>query len=397
MSNFLVAFDKCKGSLTSHDLCNLAETVLKGRFPNSTISKVPLTDGGEGFVQILTEAGRGSFHDLQVIDSIGREKLVNFGICDIRNLNSRVIEYLDLPKQGKLAIVEMAVAAGLADLPTEKRNPWETSTYGVGQILKETGKLGVDAVLLGIGGSSTNDAGIGALSALGANFEYDSEESLDIPYPSTWSSIKAVKFDDLVELPPIKVACDVGNTLFGENGATSCYGPQKGLSLDEIIQFEEELKKILTSFTPYFPDALDKSNKKGSGAAGGMGYGLSLAYDVSLVEGFNLVSNWFGVDKQIQEANFVITGEGRFDKSSLYGKGPFEILRLADGCKTPSLIMAGSVEEEAVTTVSRQFQFCDVIAFGRPDWTLDKNLYFAKEQFTETLHKFVFPEIDECV
>ena len=396
MSTFLVAFDKCKGSLSSHQLCNLAETVLKDRFPDSDVRKVPLTDGGDGFVEILTEAGKGRFHDTWVVDSIGREKKVNFGVCEIQNLNRQVIEYLELPKYGKLAIVEMAVAAGLADLPVEKHNPWETSTFGVGQILKETAKLGVDSVLLGIGGSSTIDAGIGALSALGACFEYNGVQSARIPYPSSWSSITGVNFDDLAKLPPIKVACDVGNILLGENGATSCYGPQKGLVKNEIILFEEELKKILTSFTPYFPDALEKSKNNGSGAAGGLGYGLSLVYDVSLVQGFNLIRDWFSIDQQIQEASFVITGEGRFDKSSLYGKGPFEILRLSDDYRTPSLIMAGSVDKESVAEVFRQYQSCDVIAFGRSDWTLDKNLHFAKEQFSKTLHEYNFPKINAC-
>lgn len=390
MNRFLVAFDKCKGSLSAHELCNLGEKVLTERYPNSEICKVPLTDGGEGFALILTEAGKGKIHQVQVHDSLGREKNAHFGICEIPNLNERVIKYLNLPNQGRLAIIEMAEAAGLADIPVDQRNPWKTSTYGVGEILKAAVEHGTDVILLGIGGSSTNDAGMGALAALGATFINQEGEPVRFPYPSSWASIVDVNFDQLVNLPPVRIACDVDNILLGQNGATACYGPQKGLAEEQVNQFEEIIRNLLTSLSSTFPDVFEKSKVKGSGAAGGMGYGLSLAYNVSLVQGFNLVRDWFGIEEQIHEATLVITGEGRFDKTSLSGKGPFEILRLADGKNTPSLVIAGSVDEESVGEVSKDFRFCDIVAFGRKDWTLEKNLSLAEEQFTKTLLEYNF-------
>lgn len=397
MNKFLVAFDKCKGSLTAHELCNLAENVLLERFPESEIYKVPLTDGGEGFAQILTEAGKGKIHQIQVGDSLGREKKAHFGICEIPSLNERVIKYLNLPDQGKLAIIEMAEAVGLADVPVDQRNPWETSTYGVGQMLKAAVEHGADIILLGIGGSSTNDAGMGALAALGTTFFTQQGEPVSFPCPSSWTSIVDVNFDQLVNLPPVRIACDVDNVLLGQNGATACYGPQKGLAEEQIDQFEQEIRNLLTSLSSTFPDVFEKSKVNGSGAAGGMGYGLSLAYDVSLVQGFNLVSDWFGIDEQIHDATLVITGEGRFDKTSLSGKGPFEILRLADGKNTHSLVMAGSVDEESAGEVSKKFRFCDVVAFGRKDWTLEKNLSLAEEQFTKTLLEYNFPDLGKTL
>ena len=391
MNKFLVAFDKCKDSLSAPEICDLAERVLIKRFPETRVTKVPLTDGGEGFVQILSAEVEASIESVKVMNSIGKETTAKFGLCKIEKLHSSIIKELHLPTSGNLAILEMAECVGLADLPNELRNPWETSTFGVGQLLRKTADLGVDAILLGIGGSSTNDIGLGALVALGATIKNQNNEKVTFPYPLNWSDVSEIDFDDLVELPPITIACDVENKLLGESGATAVYGPQKGLAVEDIGKFEDEIKRILTLINSKISKVFEKSNAIGSGAAGGMGYGLSLFYNVSMINGFDLISSWFSIDELMKNADFVITGEGRFDKTSLNGKGPFEVIRQSSQSDIPSLVLAGSVDNEVKRHVKGKFNNCDLLAFGRSDWTLEKNLLLARDQFTSSLQNYPFP------
>ena len=394
MAHFLVACDKCKGSLSAFEMCNLAESVLSERFPTSGVTKVPLTDGGEGFCEILTLGAQGVLHSIEVLDSVGSKQKVQYGICDVEKLSPKVIKFLNLPSCGNLGIVEMAQAAGLADLPESKRNPWETSTFGVGQILKEVAGFGVDVILLGIGGSSTNDIGIGALNALGLSLKSHDNNEISFPIPSAWKNVAGIDIDGLDSLPPIRIACDVDNQLFGKTGATAQYGPQKGLAEKDIEKFQEQIKRILKILESHRTDIFELSKSKGSGAAGGMGFGLSIFYDVSLVHGFDLISSWFEIDHKIEEADYVITGEGRFDQTSLCGKGPFEIIRLSNLKDTPSLVMAGSVDPKTAIEISGKFTGCDLIPFGRSDWSLDKNLSRANQNFTETLTGYEFPNLN---
>ena len=393
MANFLVACDKCKGSLSAFEVCSLAKYVLQQRFPGSQIVEVPLTDGGEGFTDILTCGATGLFHPIKVKDSIGNQKQAKIGLCEIAKLPASVTQALELPSSGKLAIVEMAQSAGLADLTSDQRNPWQTSTYGVGQMLLEAARLGVDAILLGIGGSSTNDIGLGALHALGLSIRNEMHEEIPFPSPSTWTNIRNLDAESLSDLPPIRIACDVENQLLGEFGATAQYGPQKGLPKSEIGLFESEIKDLLNLLKSKEPKTFDLAKANGSGAAGGMGFGLSLFYEVSLVQGFQLISSWFEIEKKIKKADFVITAEGRFDQTSMDGKGPYEIVKVAQQNSTQSLVIAGSVDDKVAVQLSKNFPDCSFISFGRSDWTMEKNLSCARENFLSTLLKYPFSDL----
>ena len=393
MANFLVACDKCKGSLSAFEVCSLAKSVLQQRFPGSQIVEVPLTDGGEGFTDILTCGATGLFHPIKVKDSIGNQKQAKIGLCEIAKLPASVTQALELPSSGKLAIVEMAQSAGLADLTSDQRNPWRTSTYGVGQMLLEAARLGVDAILLGIGGSSTNDIGLGALHALGLSIRNEMHEEIPFPSPSTWTNIRNLDAESLSDLPPIRIACDVENQLLGEFGATAQYGPQKGLPKSEIGLFESEIKDLLNLLKSKEPKTFDLAKANGSGAAGGMGFGLSLFYEVSLVQGFQLISSWFEIEKKIKKADFVITAEGRFDQTSMDGKGPYEIVKVAQQNSTQSLVIAGSVDDKVAVQLSKNFPDCSFISFGRSDWTMEKNLSCARENFLSTLLKYPFSDL----
>ena len=393
MANILVACDKCKGSLSAFEICSLAKSVLQKRFPSSCVTEAPLTDGGEGFTDILTQEAAGRLHSLEVRDSIGNHSEVQIGICEITNLPPAVVETLNIPSLGKLAIVEMAQAAGLADLASHQRNPWNTSTYGVGQMLGQAAQLGVDAILLGIGGSSTNDIGLGALHALGLSIRNDKQEEISFPCPSTWKNIRDLNQEHLSNLPPIRIACDVENQLLGEFGATAQYGPQKGLPKEEIGLFESEIKSLLKLLELQESKTFDLAKVNGTGAAGGMGFGLSLFYDVSLVQGFELISSWFEIENKIKQADFVITAEGRFDQTSMDGKGPYQIIKTSQRHSTASLVIAGSIDQQVVSKASTNFPDCSFVSFGRSDWPIEKNLSCARENFVTTLEEFSFPPL----
>jgi glycerate kinase len=256
--------------------------------------------------------------------------------------------------QGNIAVIEMSSIAGLADLMVQERNPWLTSTFGVGQLLEHCDKFEVSLILLGIGGSSTNDMGVGALSSLGVKFMDRDGHPVPFPSPETWSNIKEISTENLSTLPPIRIACDVSNQLLGEGGATYQFGLQKGLYPDRKQEMEEEMLHMSAALATAFQKPLSFREQEGSGAAGGVGYGLSLAFDTSFVSGFSLISKWFNLEEAVKESDLILTGEGRFDRTSLYGKGPFEIIRMASNYGKNIILLAGSVESEAVEGMQNQ-------------------------------------------
>ena len=376
----LLAFDKCKNSLTAAELCSLGEELLRKEKDN-VASSIPLTDGGEGFVEILTRGAKGIFEQYLVRDSLAREKLVKVGICKADSLSETVHRFLDLKGSEKLAVIEMASVAGLADLKMNERNPWKTSTLGIGDLLGKVSQDGADAILLGIGGSSTNDAGLGALVSLGLRFFDSDGREVANPSPEKWSSIAEVDSKNLSYLPPLFIACDVENKLLGKKGATYQFAQQKGLHEKDLPVLEQKMEKIVDKLEKFFPSAKTCADSAGSGAAGGIAFGLSLHYESKLVSGFNLLSHWFDLEKRLMQSDLVITSEGRFDSTSLNGKGPFELIRLSQKYGKPSLVLAGSVEEKAAHKCEELFPDCSIQAFGSEDISLEENLKQAPELF----------------
>ena len=381
----LAAFDKCKDSLSADDLCSLAKGRIEGRHPEVSVEKIPQTDGGEGFASILSCSKDGEMRSVCVPDSLGRTREIQVGLLEIEKLNEEVTAFLSLPKSGTIALVEMASIVGLADLETEDRDPWKTSTVGVGECLRKCKEWGASAILLGVGGSSTNDMGVGALSALGVRFLDEMAEQVNFPCPQTWDTVKTIDASDLLSLPPVWIACDVSNPLLGENGATRQFGPQKGLKPEDEDVLEDRMLEMNRSLVKCFPEADHKCEAQGMGAAGGIAFGLSLACDVSMVGGFSLVSKWFGLEKEIELCDLVLTGEGRFDRTSLQGKGPCEILRLAGKYGKKAILLAGSVQEEAVSRMKEECPAAEIHAFGRQDLSLAENLTRAEELFQAKL------------
>ena len=383
----LAAFDKCKDSLSAREICFLAKETIQKRSSEDEVNVIPLTDGGEGFAELLTHAKKGFFHSVFAKDSLGRTKEVKVGIISSQDIDPALQEFINLPCAGKIAVIEMSSIAGLADLMTTERNPWLTCTFGVGQLLKDVTSLGVSSILLGIGGSSTNDMGVGALCSLGVKFFNDAGLPITFPCPDSWSSIKQISAESMFSLPPIRIACDVSNQLLGEGGATYQFGQQKGLPPDRKKEMEEEMLKMSASLAATFQKPLSLREQEGSGAAGGIGYGLSLAFDTQFVSGFSLIEKWFKLEDAIKESDLVLTGEGRFDLTSLYGKGPYEIIRMASMHDKKVILLAGSVESEAVDQCRSEFPELEVVSFGINELSLDENLARAPEFFSNALLK----------
>ncbi|MEJ6620380.1 MAG: glycerate kinase [Opitutae bacterium] len=379
--HILAAFDKCKDSLSAREICALGQKVASAKPFNHDVHSIPLTDGGEGFTELLTHAKKGTYHSILANDSLGEEKEVKVGIVPSGKLDLSLREFTDLPSQGNWAVVEMSSIAGLSDLPQEKRNPWLTSTIGVGQLLAGVSSLGVSAIILGIGGSSTNDMGLGALSALGVNFFDRDGKLISFPVPECWSRIAKISAEKLITLPPIRIACDVSNQLLGENGATFQFGPQKGLSANRKEKMESNMELMSERLSQIFQKPLNFRNQEGTGAAGGIAYGLSLAFETQFVPGFSFVSKWFNLENEIKKTDLILTGEGRFDQTSLYGKGPYEIIRLASKYQKKVVLLAGSVEKKAVEKCMREFANVEIVAFGSSQLSLEQNLTKAPELF----------------
>lgn len=339
----LVAFDKFKDALTAPAACAIAARALATAQPAWPVTTCPLADGGEGFAPILTEAAGGSWQSVTVTGPRGVPTSAGFGLAKIERLPAAARKRLNLGSvAGKLAIIEMATASGLQSLAPDERDPWHTTSHGTGELIAAARAAGADAVLLGVGGSATNDVGLGALVALGWRAETKSGETVALPYPHTWADI--VRLVPPADAPPVlRIACDVSNPLLGERGATAVFGPQKGLRAEDFPALEAAVGRMagLIAAAAARPGL---ETTPGAGAAGGIAYGLLTAARAQLVPGFDLVEEWLDLETKLAEAELVITGEGRFDASSLEGKGPGSLAARAAAAGKPVWIFAGAVE-----------------------------------------------------
>lgn len=390
--NVLIAFDKFKDSMTAKTACVITADTLKTLKPEWATFGTPLADGGEGFCEILTEAVSGRFHQLPVLGPRFREQQALLGFVECDRVPAPARQRLDLPDQGLLAIVEMAQASGMEGLGQQDRNCLETTSFGTGELMAFAIEQGAAAILLGIGGSATSDLGLGALEALGLQFRDAEDQPITKITPSRWTKIDHFAGNLLHPgrdgLPPIRIACDVKNPLLGPQGAAAVYGPQKGLPNEKLPYMEAEGRRLAKMLLRYFEKEDALINHPGAGAAGGIGFGLMAAADARLVSGFDLVTEWLQLEKRVKDCDLIITGEGRFDDSSLQGKGPFSILEMARaaGDKSVSLI-AGSIEVEDLEKLEEQFEHFSARAIAHPDWPLKKNLEEGPTRLKATLEE----------
>ncbi len=345
MKNALIAFDKFKDALSAHQACQAAASALAAVQPDWNIATSPLADGGDGFCDTLTRLCDGSFRECLVTGPLGEKTTARYGLVDTQKISRPAAARLGIAKGLKtLAIIEFAQSSGIALVPSERRSPWTTTSYGLGQTLAHAREHGAEAILIGLGGSATNDLALGALQASGYTF-WDSENRIveTAVTPENWKTITRIQAPDARDPLPLRIACDVENPLLGENGATAIFGPQKGLKPEDFETLEAEMKRLATLLCEATATDLSSMTCPGSGAAGGAAFGLMIGLGGRLVQGAELVFDWSDLHSKLSTADIVITGEGRFDASSLQGKGPGSLATLCLAQNKELLILAGSL------------------------------------------------------
>lgn len=380
----LAAFDKFKDAMPAGSACDAALSgALEALGEPLTLSHAPLTDGGEGFCPILTQAASGYMEHHKVSGPLGEEVDSPLGWVNLERIPESARKMLGL-KNGKLAIIEMASVAGLEQVPNAQRHPKHCTTRGVGELIRIAVAEGADAILLGIGGSATSDLGLGALEALGLEFCPNGQVT-----PEQWSAVDQIKGSIEFTIPPIYIACDVDNPLLGTKGAAAVYGPQKGLEPNEIEAFDDASARVAKLLCKFFNQSESTLRAAGSGAAGGIGFGLNVALGAKYVFGFELVTAWLDLNSKIREADLVLTGEGKFDSSSLAGKGPYALLAAAYSNDTSAILLAGLAEEGAAQTVRERFPGTAIYSITPEGTPLAQALKsapdFLKQKVTEVL------------
>jgi glycerate kinase len=325
----VLAPDSFKESMTAKEVCEAMERGIKKANSNINCIHVPMADGGEGTMQSLIDATKGKVYSLKVIGPLGDEVEAKYGILG----------------KGQVGVIEMASASGLELVPVEKRNPLITTTFGTGQLIKACLDHGVKKLLIAIGGSATNDGGVGAIQALGGRFL--DKEGMELGYGGgevgKLRDIDLSGFDQRLKDIEVQVACDVTNPLCGDYGASNVFGEQKGATKDMIITLDDNLKQ----YSKIIKEQLGKDvlDIPGAGAAGGLGAGLMAFLDGTLRRGIDVVLEYTGLEEKIKNADMVWTGEGSIDFQTQFGKTPIGVATVAKKHNKPVIAIAGRIGE----------------------------------------------------
>ena len=327
----VVAPDSFKGSLSALQAAEAIEQGMGKVFPDANIKKIPMADGGEGTAQSLVDATGGQLLVERVADPLGNEIEAEYGILGDRTT----------------AVIEMAAASGLTLGPIDRRDPFVTTTYGRGQLIKAALNRGCRKLIIGIGGSATNDGGAGMADALGAKLLTSNGKSIS---PGGWGlgaldTINLSDLDSRLGATATVVACDVDNPLTGTNGAAHVYGPQKGATPEMI----ETLDANLARFASIVKRDMGRSvaDVPGSGAAGGLGAGLIAFLNAELKSGVEIMIDAVQLEKQLEGASFVVTGEGEINFQTVFGKTPVGVAKIAKKLGIPVIAIAGSIADGA--------------------------------------------------
>ncbi|MEQ4311893.1 glycerate kinase [Pseudomonas syringae] len=325
----VIAPDSFKDSLSAQAVADAIASGLAETWPDAELIKCPMADGGEGTIEALLAACNGTLMSASVSGPLGELVEAQWGwLAD-----------------SKTAIIEMAMASGLQLLRLDQRNACVTSTEGTGQLILAALDAGAQRVILTIGGSATNDAGSGMLSALGARF-LDADDQPLQPGGLALADLSRIDlggFDPRLSAVRIEIAADVDNPLCGPNGASHIFGPQKGASPEHVMA----LDAALGCFADHSAKILgrDQRNSPGSGAAGGMGFAAKAYLNASFRAGVEVVADLTGLEQLLEGADLIITGEGRFDAQTLRGKTPLGVARVAQRQQVPVIVLAGTLGE----------------------------------------------------
>lgn len=324
---FLLAPDSFKGSLSAIEFCNIASEAIQKLHPGAQIFSRPMSDGGEGFVDSFIAAGLAEGHSVWVSNPLGRKTKAQFA----------------WQPQSRTAIIEMAQASGLPKIRPEERNPLQTHTYGTGQIIAAALELQPQRVILGLGGSATNDGGAGALQALGIPLMDKQNNELGL------GGQALPNLGSIGDIPPAlleiewELACDVTNPLLGPQGATAVFGPQKGVNQHNFDKLEAGLKNWAQCISD--KTGKDVTEIPGAGAAGGMAAGFIGLLDAQVTPGFEILNQHLGLEGLIQKESidWIFTGEGRIDDQTHFGKLPMRIAELGLKHQVPTIGLCGSL------------------------------------------------------
>jgi glycerate kinase len=329
--NILIAPDSFKDCLSAREVAvALSKGILK-ILPDADLTVLPLADGGEGTVQSVIDATGGRKVELTVMDPLMRPISSFYGITG----------------DGSTAVIEMAAASGLELLEPGERDPWITSTHGTGQLIADALDQGCKHIMLGIGGSATNDCGAGMAEALGVKFsgKFGKLSARGGGSLGEVASVHLEGIDGRIAETSFVVACDVSNPLTGPQGASAVYGPQKGADRAMV----KKLDQNLAHFAGLIEKQLGKeiSRTPGSGAAGGLGAGMMAFLDAKLMKGIDMIAEVCGLEEKIRKADLVITGEGKMDAQTRFGKTPYGVAQLAKKHGVQVIGVAGTLEEDA--------------------------------------------------
>lgn len=327
----IIAIDSLKGSLSSLEAGNAIAEGIRRADPHSQVIVRPLADGGEGTVDALVYAMNGEMQEVTVKGPLGTPVRCTYGIL----------------RDTKTAVLEMSGAAGITLVPDEKKNPLHTTTYGVGEVIKDAVVKGCRRFIIGIGGSATNDGGVGMLQALGYGFLDENGNQIPCGAKGLEMLKSITDADVLPELADceFKIACDVTNRLCGEAGCSAVYGPQKGATPEMIRQMDQWLDAYASLARRSYPKA--DPDRPGTGAAGGLGFAFLTFTNAVLESGIQIVLEETQLKDYVKDADIVITGEGRLDGQTAMGKAPVGVAQLAKKYKVPVIAFAGSVTEDA--------------------------------------------------
>jgi len=364
---FLLAPDSFKESMTAKKAAYAMENGIKRSFPDAECIVTPLADGGEGTVEALMNMLDGKLVQVEVAGPLGNKVMAEFGIID----------------NGELAVIEMASASGLALIAPEDRNPLITTTFGTGQLIKQALDLGVKRIIIGIGGSATNDGGVGMLQALGVRFI--DQEGEELPYGGgsldRLYKIDRSGMDPRVEQVQFDIACDVTNPLIGDTGASVIFGPQKGATpkmvelLDRNLAHLAQLIKLeLKTDIAYMP---------GAGAAGGLGGALHAFLNGRLKKGIELILESNGIEEKIKQVDFVFTGEGSIDRQTMFGKTPYGVASIAHKYNVPVIAFAGKVGDDIEPLYEKGFTA--IFGIVQEATSLEEALKNGEENLTKTV------------
>ena len=330
MKTFVLAPDSFKESMTAEQACAAMQRGVEKALPNAQFIHVPMADGGEGTVDALVSARHGRKVEIEVSHPL---------------IEQKVKTYFGLIENDQTAVIEMALANGIHLIEPSQRNPLLTSTLGTGEMIKVALGFGVSKIIIGLGGSVTNDAGAGMAQALGAKFFDENDQVVQVG-GGQLSQIKSIDFSQLdsrLKDTEIIIASDVNNPLCGENGASHVFAPQKGATPEMVATLDQNLK--------YFADLVaqkvgtDFQNIAGAGAAGGLGFGLMAFAGAKIRSGVEIVIEETGLAEKIAQADYVFTGEGGIDFQTKFGKTPFGVAQVAMRFNKPVIAFAGYVGE----------------------------------------------------